>query len=62
MKAGEIKTLFIDPSTKTVIAGDAILLEFIKDCGSCEFWKVEFLDNHRIAKFLIKKEDGTNDK
>ena len=57
MKKGEIRTLYIDPSTKNVVAGKAELLELVKDIGTHEYWKVKFLDNYEISNFLIKKDE-----
>jgi hypothetical protein len=57
MKTGDIVMIYVDPHKCRVPIGEAKLIELIQDYPTCEFWKVEYNDNGKLAEVLIKKED-----
>jgi hypothetical protein len=62
MKPGDVILIYFDPISCTVEAGQAILIEKIKDFpGSIEQWWVYYV-NRPVTKekILIKNQDGEN--
>jgi hypothetical protein len=60
MNKGEVVMIYTAPVTRRLPCGEARLIEFLEDYGICEFWRIEYVDNGRMANVLIKKDDGAD--